>query len=202
MRIATPLICFALLGCGSSKPTDPGKNDGQKPGGGDAPGRAAIDPNSIENTRAWSAAAVERLGSGATTPERVEKELKDGLVGRQVKWAFPVEAVDEGEVKVDSFFGTDGGPFKGEGAEFKGRPTRKLYLRVYFDAEKDGILVGRDVTNEEAARLHKGGKQAVTRTVVEATVTKSDGTWVCPSKYSKVLDVLDAYCVTIVVARK
>jgi hypothetical protein len=193
MRIAIPLICLALAGCGSSKSTDPGKN---------GPGRAAPDPGSVENTRAWAADAVERLRSRSTTPEEVEQELKDALVGKQARWTFPVVTVEDGEVKVDSFFGPPGEPFKGEGAELNGRPTRRLYLRIYFDAEKDGIMVGRDITNEEARRVQKGDRQAVTRTVIEASVTKSDGTWVSASKYSQVLDVLDAYCITIVVARK
>jgi hypothetical protein len=174
-------------------------------------GGAVLDPNNVENTRAWAAEAVSRLkeaeaskNEAKTSAElvRVEKELKDGLLGKQVRWTFPVEAVDEGEVKLETFFGTSAGEFRGDDPKLKGRPLRRLYLRVYFDAEKDGVKVGDEVTPQEASRLRKGSFQTVTRTVIEATVTKKQDQWVSTSAYSDVVDVLEPFCVTIVLARR
>jgi hypothetical protein len=170
----------------------------------DGPGfsRAALDTENVENTRAWVADAVKRLkesdGRGADV---VEKELKDALLSKKVRWTFPVEAVDEGELKLDTFFGTPGEPFGGDDLKLKGKPTRRVYLRVYLEADKDNVKVGDEVTAVQARLLGKGSKWTVSRTVTEVSVEKG-GPWFSASAYTDVVDVLDAYCVTLVLERK
>lgn len=174
-------------------------------------GRAALDPNDVESTRAWAAEAVKSLKAaesaknGARTDAeiaRVEKELKDALLGKQVRWAFPVAAVDGGEVKLDSFFGTKAGQFRSDDPKLNGKPMRRLHFRVFFEAEKDAVMVGDEVTQAQAGQLKKGSKVTVARTVTEITLTKHDDKWVSSSSYSDVVDVLEPYCVTVVVERK
>jgi hypothetical protein len=165
-------------------------------------GRAALDTNSVENMSAWAADAVKRLkDADGKDAGRVEKELKDALLGKQVRWAFPVEAVDEGEVKLDSFFGTKAGPFRSDDPKLNGKPSRRLHLRVFFAAEKDGVKVGDEVTAAEAERLKNGGKCAVVRTVAEVELTKHDP-WSSQSPYTGIVDALEPYCVTITLVRK
>jgi hypothetical protein len=178
-----------------------------KSSAGDGPGfsRAAIDADNVENTRAWAADTVKRLkesSNSATEVSRVEKELKDALLGKKVRWTFPVEAVDEGEVKLDTFFGAAGEPFRGDDPKLKGKPTRRVYLRVYLAADKDNVKVGDEATEVQAKLLQKGSKWTVSRTVTEVSVEKGDDPWFFASAYSGVVDVLDAYCITIVLERK
>jgi hypothetical protein len=166
------------------------------------PARAALDPNSAENTSAWAADAMKKLkDGGGKDADRVEKELKDALLGKQVRWTFAVEAVDEGEVKIDSFFGTAAGKFQGEDPKLNGKPLRRLHLRVYFTGEDGPVVVGKDVTALEAAGLRQGSKVTVVRTVSEITVDKNDP-WFSGSPYTGIVDVLEPYCVRITVARK
>src|SRR4051794_3034849 len=127
------------------------------------PGRAALDPNDVGNTSAWAKDAVERLKAGKADAAGVEKEVKDSLLGKQVRWSFPVEAVDEGEVKIDTFFGYPAGKYEGADPKLKGKPLRRVYLRVYFEDDKDGVKVGDEVSQAEAARLNKGDRQEVVR---------------------------------------
>jgi hypothetical protein len=165
---------------------------------------AGPDTASVENTRAWAAAAVERIkaaeSSGGADAEiaRVEKQAKDALVGKQVRWTFPVEAVDEGEVKIDTFFGTRVGEHKGPDPGLKGKPLRRVYFRVYF---KEGVMVGDEVSEADAARLKPGDKWTVTRTVTSIEVRKHDP-WFMQSFYTKVVDDLEPFCVDIHVERK
>jgi hypothetical protein len=174
------------------------------------PGRASLDVNNVEYTRAWVAEAVKRLkdaesgkNDAKTNSEiaRVEKELKGSLLGKQVRWTFPVEAVDEGDVKLDSFFGTSAGEFRGDDPKLKGKPLRRVYLRVYFAADKDAVKVGDEVTSEEATRLQKGSKWTIIRTVTEVSLTIHDP-WFSPSAYTDVVDALEPFSVTIELSRK
>jgi hypothetical protein len=166
------------------------------------PARAVIDPDSVENTAAWASAAVSRLKAGGDAA-RVEKELKDALLGKQVRWTFPVEAVDEGEVKLDTFSGTPDGTFKGDDPKYNGRPQRRLYFRVYLGDESDAVKVGGEVTQAQGAGLRKGSPWTLARTVTEATVTRrGEDNWMSASAYSDVIDVLEPFCVTLVVVRK
>src|SRR6476659_93181 len=134
------------------------------------PGRAALDPNDVENTSAWAKDAVERLKAGKADAAGVEKEVRDALLGKQVRWSFPVEAVDEGEVKVDTFFGNPAGKYEGADPALKGKPLRRVYLRVYFEYDKDNVKGGEEVSKLEAARLNRGDRHAVTRTVTRVEV--------------------------------
>jgi hypothetical protein len=166
--------------------------------------RAAIDTDNVDNTRAWVADAVKRLkesGHAATQVSRIDKELNAALLGKKVRWTFPVEAVDEGEVKLDSFFGDGGEPFRGDDPRLKGKPTRRVYFRVYLKEDKDNVKVGDEITAAQANLLRKGSKWTVARTVTEVSVEKGDE-WFYKSAYSDVVDVLDAYCITIVLERK
>ena len=166
-------------------------------------GLATLEPNDVESTRAWAKDAMKRLkDTDGKDAERVEKKLKAALLGKQVRWSFPVVAVDEGEVKLDSFFGTKAGAFRSDDLKLNGKPTRRLYLRVFFEAEKDAVKVGDEVAQEEAGRLRKGDKVTIVRTVSEVTLTRRDDKWVSTSAYSDVIDVLEPYCVTVVVVRK
>jgi hypothetical protein len=167
--------------------------------------RAVIDPNDAENTAAWAAAAVGRIKDAGDKADaeaaRVEKELKDALLGKQVRWTFPGEAVDDGEVKLDSFFGTAAGKYAGDDPQLRGKPLRQLHLRVFFADGDSAVQVGKDVSALEAAGLRQGSKCAVVRTVTEITVDRHDP-WVSASPYTGVVDVMEPYCVTIIVARK
>jgi hypothetical protein len=165
-------------------------------------GRAALDANSVENTSVWAEDAVKKLkDGGGKDADRVEKELKDALLGKQVRWTFAVEAVDEGEVNIDSFFGTAAGKYQGEDPKLNGKPLRRLHLRVYFTGEDGPVVVGKDVTELEAAGLRQGSKVTVVRTVSEITVDKNDP-WFSGSPYTGIVDALEPYCVRITVARK
>ncbi len=193
--LAACVGALLLLGGGKGLPAMPGS------------GGAALDPDDVDRTRAWAEDAVRRLGAadkGAAQAEaaRVERDLKEGLLGKRVRWSFPVEAVDEGEVKLDTFFGARAGPFGGDDQRLRGKPTRRLYLRVYFDGDADVVRVGGEVSTADAARLKKGDKITVARTVTEVTLTAHDDRWVSTSSYGDTVDVLEPYCVTVVLVRK
>jgi hypothetical protein len=170
-------------------------------------GRAGLDPNSVENTSAWAEDAVRRMkeaearGGADAEVARVEKQVTDGLVGKQVRWAFPVEAVDEGEVEIDTFFGNPAGKYEGADPQLKGKPLRRVYFRVYFEDEKDDVKVGDEVSELEAARLKKGDRQAVVRTVTKAEVRRHDP-WFMQSGYTGVVDTLEPFCIDVTVRRK
>src|SRR6266545_2244966 len=188
------------------------KGAGKKPPAADEPPvsvQNALDPGSVEHTRAWAAELVKRLkevedrkNDAATKTEiaRVEKEIKDTLLGKQVRWTFSVLAVDEGELKMESFFGMDAGWFSGDDPKLVGRPMRRLYFRVYFADDEAVVKVGDEVTAAEASRLRNGGTFTVVRTVTEAMLSRHDK-WVSASAYSDVVDVLEPYCVTVVLSR-
>jgi hypothetical protein len=165
------------------------------------PGRAALDPNDVANTGAWAKDAVGRLKAGKADAAGVEKEAKDSLLGKKVRWSFPVEAVDEGEVKIDTFFGDAAGKYEGADPKLKGKPLRRVYLRVYFEADKDNVKVGDEVSKLEAARLNKGDRLAVVRTVTKVEVRKDDP-WFSQSPYTGVVDVLEPFCIDVTVERK
>jgi hypothetical protein len=105
------------------------------------------------------------------------------------------------EVKVDSFFGAKAGPFRSDDPKLNGKPSRRVYLRVYFAGEGDQVMVGRDVSATEASGLRQGSRVTVLRTVSEVTVDKNDP-WFSGSPYTGVVDALEPYCVTITVVRK
>jgi hypothetical protein len=210
------VVCLGGVAVGLYFATKRGGNDpaGDAPGGPvarppEAPGRAALDPESVDNTRAWAAEAVKRLkaaeagGPAAAKSEvaRTEKDLRERLLGKRVRWAFAVQAVDEGELKLETFFGTDAGSFQGDDPKLKGRPMRRLYFRVYLNADEDNVKVGDEVKAAEAQRLRNGGQFTVNRTVTEVTVDVHDK-WFMPDGYSNVVDVLEPYCVTVVLSRK
>jgi hypothetical protein len=109
--------------------------------------------------------------------------------------------VDEGEVKIDTFFGEPAGKYAGDDPKLNGNPMRRVYFRVYFDGEDGPVVVGKDLTKLEAARLNRGDRQAVARTVTKAEVRKNDP-WSSQSFYTKVVDVLEPYCIDVTVERK
>ncbi len=196
-------IYFMVKGSGKSS------SSGKPSSTDEVPGfvRAGIDTSNVENTRAWASAAVKQLKDAdarKTDAEmrRVEKELKDALLGKKIRWSFPVEAVTENEVKLDTFFGTKAGTFAGDDPQLKGRPLRKLYFRAYIGSEKDEVKIGDEVSATEAKRLHKGDQWTLTRTVTEVTVEKVNKQWLSVSSYTDVVDEMDAYCITLIMERK
>jgi hypothetical protein len=182
-------------------------------GAGAAPSftAAKIDPNNLGNTRAWSANTVKRLkeveakGNDAATKaeiKKVEQSLKDGLLNKKVHWAFSVNGMQhDAEVDVEQFFGTDDGRAPPPaGPQFNGKPFRKLYFRVFFGKEGDGIMVDTDVSRAQAKLLRKGSMQAIDRRVIEVRIDHNDK-WVGTNPWDDRIDVLDTFCITIVVAR-
>jgi len=63
-----------------------------------------IDPDNLENTRAWAESTVKRLkeveskGNDAATKEemrKVEQKLKDSLLKKRVRWTFSVYGIEK-----------------------------------------------------------------------------------------------------------
>jgi hypothetical protein len=190
------------------------KGSGKKTSATEEPpglGLAVLDQDNVANTRSWAADQVKRLKDVAARKNdaalkdeisRVENELKSSLLGKKVRWAFPVAAVVDGEVKLDTFFGIEAGRFPGDDPGLGGRPMRRLYFRAYFDGDNDVVHVGNDVSADEARRLRKGNTLTIVRTVTEVMLTQHDEKWVSTSAYSKVVDVMEPYCITVVLSRK
>jgi hypothetical protein len=169
------------------------------------------DPDNLENTRAWAASTVKRLkeieskGDDAATKKeigKVEQKLKDAFLGKKVRWSFPFIGLHKNgkEVNVDTFFGPDGGPFRGDDPRWAGKTTRKLYFRVFFGNENDGVLIGRDISREQANRLRKGDPLAVKEKVTEVLLQHHDKWWL-PNNPSGGVDVLDDFCITLTLER-
>src|ERR1043166_2722235 len=106
------------------------------------PAVARLDANNLENTRAWAEKTVAKLkdidgkGNRAITDAevaKVEKEMRDAMVGKKIRWSMIIAGVrEEGEVDFAQFHGNDDG--KIANGPDAGKPRRKLYLRLYFEA--------------------------------------------------------------------
>jgi hypothetical protein len=160
---------------------------------------AKLDPDNVQNTRAWAEKTVARLkeieakGDQAATDREVvklEKEMQAALVGKKTRWALVVYGVKNGnEADLEQFFGNDDG-FEG------GRKRRKLYFRIYYAEDGDEVLVG-----EFNPQQAKGSRFTLQRTIIEANIRKRDTNWKMPNSNNGV-DVLDTFCVDIIVKRQ
>lgn len=212
LLLAVPILFLCCGGVGvialviANRASDPS-------GGGIVPSFTVErpDPDNLENTRAWAESTVKRLkeveakdNEAATKEEmrKVEQQLKDTLLNKRVRWTFAFLGIHPGghEICVEQFFGPDGGPFRGDDPRFAGKSTRKLYFRVYFNDESDGVFIGTDVSREKAQRMLPGDKQVVTARVVEVMLRRHDN-WLMPNKWTNGVDVLDDFCITLVIKR-
>ena len=166
----------------------------------------SLDPSSVENTSAWAAAAVKRLNDAGKDEAkvdaeiaRIEKQVKDSLVGKEVRWTFMVEAVDEGELKLDTFFGPRVGEYHGRDPGLQGKPLRRLHFRVYLGERN--VEVGGEVGHADALLLKQGDKWTLVRTVTKVEVRKHDP-WFSESPYTGIVDELEPYCIDITIAPK
>jgi len=168
---------------------------------------ARLDPDNVENTRAWAEQAVARLkgldakGDRAATDAAVaklEKELRDALQDKKVRWSLVIDGVrQDGEVDLEQFFGHDDSKVA-DGPE-AGKRRRKLYLRIYLDAAGDEVRVGDEVKQEQAG---KGNRFTLQRQVVEVGIRQRDTNWRSHNRWTDVVDVLDTFCVDLIVKRK
>ena len=182
------------------------------PGGRGVPGftTARIDPNNIQNTRAWAEATVKRLKELDAKGDQVavqaemlkaEDALRAALLNKKVHWAFEVNGVEDNKVDVETFFGIRAGNAPPpDDPQLKGKPVQKLYLRVFFHEREDGLLVGRDFSPEQAKALRKGTTQTLDRTVTTVEVRGHDG-WFSRNPWTDSVDVQDAFCVDIILTR-
>ncbi len=171
---------------------------------------AKLDPNNIENTRQWAEKTVARLkdleakGNPAAVDAeatKAEKELKDALLNKNIGWPFVVLGVqDDGEVDLEQFFGKDDGRFPvGDDPIRAGKRRRKLYLRIFLDQGGDEVRVGDEITRAQAV---KGSKFTLSRKVIEVNIRQRDVGWLSTDRYSDAVDILDTFCVDIIVARR
>ena len=167
---------------------------------------ARLDADNVENTRAWAEKAVARLkeleakGAAAADAEvaRLEKEMSDALEGKTIRWALAIDGVrPDGEVDLEQFFGKDDGKVT-EGNE-AGKLRHKLYFRIYLDAEPDAVRIGGEITREKA---RKGKRFTLERQVIETNIRKRDTNWSSRNRWTDVVDVLDTFCIDVIVKRK
>ncbi len=173
------------------------------------PGFAAarLDPDNIENTRAWAEKSVVRLkeleakGNRAATDAEVaklEQEMRDALQDKKIRWALVINGVrKDGEVDLEQFFGQDDGKVA-DGPD-AGIRQRRLYLRVYLDAEGDAVRIGDEI---KPNRANKGSRFTLQRTVIEANIRQRDKNWSSHNRWTDAVDRLDTFCVDIIVKRK
>jgi hypothetical protein len=167
---------------------------------------ARLDTNNFENTRAWAEKTVAKLkdldakGNRAATDAevaKIEKEMRDAIVGKEIHWSMIIAGVrDDGEVDLEQFHGKDDGKVP-EGPD-AGKPRRKLYFRVYLEAEVDAVRVGNEITREQA---RKGSPFPLERKVIEANIRQRDSNWSSRNRYTNSVERLDTFCVDIIVQR-
>jgi hypothetical protein len=168
---------------------------------------AKLDTGNVENTRAWAEKSVARLkeleakGNRAATDAEVaklEKEMRDALEGKQIRWSLVIEGVrDDGEVNLAQFFGKDDGRFKdGEDA---GKKRRKLYMRIYLEGGGDEVRIGDEINRSQAA---KGSRFTLQRKVIEVNIRQRDENWSSHNTWTDTVEVLDTFCVDIIVKRE
>jgi hypothetical protein len=168
---------------------------------------AKLDPDNVENTRAWAEKAVARLKEleakgdrKATDAEvaRLEKEMRDALQDKKIRWALVIDgARKDGEVDLAQFFGNDDGKIP-DGKE-AGKKRRKLYMRVYLAADGDEVRIGDEIDAQQAM---KGNTFTLERQVIETNIRQRDTNWRSRNLWTDVVDVLDTFCVDIIVKRK
>lgn len=197
------ILVAAIVGCSSN--SQPEKKTPPVVGTGFTAAR--LDLNNVENTRAWAEKAVARLKEleakgdrKATDAEvaKLEKEMRDALQDKKIRWALVIDGVrKDGEVDLAQFFGKDDGKVT-EGAEV-GKLRRKLYFRIYLDADGDEVRIGGEITKDQAV---KGSRFPLARTVIETNIRQRDTNWSSRNRWTDVVDVLDTFCVDIIVKRK
>jgi hypothetical protein len=168
---------------------------------------AKLDPDNVENTRAWAEKAVARLkeleakgNRGATDAEvaKLEKEMRDALQDKKIRWALVIDGVrQDGEVDLEQFFGKDDG--KIPDGEEAGKRRRKLYFRIYLDGDGDEVRIGNEIDQQQAV---KGNRFTLQRQVIEVNIRQRDTNWRSRNRWTDVVDVLDTFCVDIIVKRK
>jgi hypothetical protein len=168
---------------------------------------ARLDPGNVENTRAWAEEAVAHLkeleakGNRAATDAevaRLEKEMRDALQDKKLRWALVIDGVrQDGEVDLEQFFGKDDGKIS-DGKE-AGKRRRRLTMRIYLDAGGDEVRIGDEITKEQAV---KGSRFPLERQVIETNIRQRDTNWSSHNRWTGVVDVLDTFCVDIIVKRK
>jgi hypothetical protein len=168
---------------------------------------ARLDPDSVENTRAWAEKAIARLkeleakGDRKATDAEVaglEKEMRAALQDKKIRWALVIDgARKDGEVDLAQFFGHDNGKIP-DGKE-AGKKRRKLYMRIYLDADRDEVRIGDEIDKEQAM---KGNSFTLQRQVIETNIRQRDTNWRSRNLWTDVVDVLDTFCVDIIVKRK
>jgi hypothetical protein len=168
---------------------------------------ARLDPSNVENTRAWAEKAVARLkdleakGNRAATDAevaRLEKEMRDALLDKKVRWSLVISGVrNDGEVDLDQFFGKDDG--KVPDGRDAGKRRRRLYMRIYLAEDGDEVRVGDEINQFQAA---KGKSLTLQRRVIEVNIRQRDTNWSAYHQWTGVVDVLDTFCVDIIVKRR
>jgi hypothetical protein len=177
--------------------------------GGGVPGFtvAKVDADNVENTRAWAEKTVARLkeidakGNKAATDAEVakaEKELKDALLNKKVRWSLAINGIqDDREVVLEQFFGKDIGKVK---TDFEAeKPRRKLYMRVYVEEDADGVFLDTDIPRSEA---RKKNRYTLIRKVIEVNIRQHDENWISPDRWNNCVDILDTFCVDIILKRE
>jgi hypothetical protein len=195
-----------IVGCSRNDPQDP-PDKKSLPGAVFGLTAARLDPDNVQNTRAWAEKAVARLkeleakGNRAAADAevaRLEKEMQGSLQDKKIRWSLVINGVrKDGEVDLEQFFGKDDGKVP-DGKE-AGKPRRKLYLRIYLDADGDEVRIGNEITRDQAV---KGTRFTLKRQVIEANIRQRDTNWRSHNRWTDVVDVLDTFCVDIIVKRK
>lgn len=165
-----------------------------------------LELDNVENTRAWAEQAVTRLKAleangdrSATDAEvaKIEKELHAALQDKEVRWSLVISGVrQDGEVDLEQFYGAGDGKVQGGGDA--GKPRRKLYFRIYLDADGDEVRVGDEIGQPEAS---KGNRFTLRRKVIETNIRQRDTNWSSPNRWTGVVDVLDTFCMDVIVKR-
>ena len=133
-----------------------------------------------------------------TEVAKIEKEMRDALVGKKIRWSLAIAGVrDDGEVDLEQFYGNEDGKVA-EGPD-AGKRRRKLYLRVYLEAERDAVRVDDEIPRAKAS---KGSRFTLERKVIEVNIRQRDANWSSPDRYTNTVDVLDTFCVDIIVQRQ
>jgi hypothetical protein len=124
--------------------------------------------------------------------------MRDALQDKNVGWSLVIDGVrKDGEVDLEQFFGTDDGKVS-DGPE-AGKRRRKLYLRIYLDADGDAVRVGDEIKEQQAV---KGNRFTLQRQVIEVNIRQRDTNWRSHNRWTDVVDFLDTFCVDIIVKRK
>jgi hypothetical protein len=142
---------------------------------------ARLDPNNVENTRAWAEKAVARLkeleakGNRAATDAevaRLEKEMRDALLDKKVRWSLVISGVrNDGEVDLDQFFGKDDG--KVPDGRDAGKRRRRLYMRIYLAEDGDEVRIGDEINQFQAAREKASPCNAASSRSISASATRT-----------------------------